>query len=97
LFGACDSDALVFVRGTNLKKGVTIRLMLLAAGCLGLIALPMPHVVAQGCAMCYQSASATGAQGGAALRHGILILLFPTLSIFVGIFGLMYRRRNVAR
>jgi hypothetical protein len=97
LFGTCDSDALVFVRGTNLKKGVTIRLMLLAAGCLGLIALPMPHVVAQGCAMCYQSASATGAQGGAALRHGILILLFPTLSIFVGIFGLMYRRRNVAR
>ena len=97
MFGACDSDALVFVRGTNLKKGVTIRLMLLAAGCLGLIALPMPHVVAQGCAMCYQSASATGAQGGAALRHGILILLFPTLSIFVGIFGLMYRRRNVAR
>jgi len=97
LFGACDSDALDFVRGTNLKKGVTIRLMLLAAGCLGLIALPMPHVVAQGCAMCYQSASATGAQGGAALRHGILILLFPTLSIFVGIFGLMYRRRNVAR
>jgi hypothetical protein len=47
--------------------------------------------------MCYQSASATGAQGGAALRHGILILLFPTISIFVGIFGLMYRRRNVAR
>jgi hypothetical protein len=80
-----------------LKKEVAIRLMLLVAGCLGLIALPMPHVVAQGCAMCYQSASATGAQGGAALRHGILILLFPTLSIFVGIFGLMYRRRNVAR
>ena len=80
-----------------MNKEVTIRLMLLAAGCLGLIALPIPQVVAQGCAMCYQSASATGAQGGAALRHGILILLFPTLSIFVGIFGLMYRRRNVAR
>ena len=80
-----------------MKKEVTIRLMLLAAGCLGLIALPIPQVVAQGCAMCYQSASATGAQGGAALRHGILILLFPTLSIFVGIFALMYRRRNVAR
>lgn len=80
-----------------MKKEVTIRLMLLVAGCLGLIALPMPHVVAQGCAMCYQSVSASGAQGGAALRHGILILLFPTLSIFVGIFGLMYRRRNVAR
>jgi hypothetical protein len=80
-----------------LKKEITFRLTLLAACCLGLVALPVPHVVAQGCAMCYQSASATGAQGGAALRHGILILLFPTLSIFVGIFGLMYRRRNLAR
>jgi hypothetical protein len=70
----------------------------LLAGCfIGLIALPVPRVVAQGCAMCYQSASAAGAQGGAALRHGILILLFPTISIFVGILGLMYRRRNVSR
>jgi hypothetical protein len=47
--------------------------------------------------MCYQNASASGAQGREALRHGVLILLFPTLSIFAGIFGLMYRRRNVAR
>jgi hypothetical protein len=88
---------LIFVRGKELKTEITIRLALLVACCFGLVAWPMPHVVAQGCAMCYQSASATGAQGGAALRHGILILLFPTLSIFVGIFGLMYRRRNVAR
>ena len=80
-----------------MKKGFAIRVVLLAISAVGLIALPMPHVVAQGCAMCYQSASATGAQGGAALRHGILILLFPTLSIFVGIFGLMYRRRNNSR
>ena len=80
-----------------MKKGFAIRVVLLAISSAGLIALPMPHVVAQGCAMCYQSASATGAQGGAALRHGILILLFPTLSIFVGIFGLMYRRRNNSR
>jgi hypothetical protein len=80
-----------------LKRELTIRLALLGLCFLGLIALPVPHVVAQGCAMCYQSASASGAQGGTALRHGILILLFPTISIFVGILGLMYRRRNVAR
>lgn len=47
--------------------------------------------------MCYQNASATGAQGAQALRHGILVLLFPTISLFVGIFTLTYRRRNVAR
>jgi hypothetical protein len=91
------AEFVIFVRGKELKTEIAIRLTLLTACCFGLITLPMPHVVAQGCAMCYQSASATGAQGGAALRHGILILLFPTLSIFVGIFALMYRRRNVAR
>jgi hypothetical protein len=47
--------------------------------------------------MCYQNASASGVQGSQALRHGILILLFPTLTVFSGIFGLIYRRRNVAR
>jgi hypothetical protein len=55
------------------------------------------QVLAQGCAMCYQSAAASGAQGREALRHGILILIFPTLALFVGIFGLIYRRRNVSR
>jgi hypothetical protein len=47
--------------------------------------------------MCYQNASASGAQGSQALRHGILILLFPTLALFTGIFGLIYHRRNVSR
>jgi hypothetical protein len=56
-----------------------------------------PHVAAQGCAMCYQNAAASGGQGRAALRHGILILLAPGLSLFSGIFVLIYRRRNSAR
>jgi hypothetical protein len=47
--------------------------------------------------MCYQNAAASGAQGGAALRHGILILLLPALSVFVGIFAFIYRRRHDAR
>jgi hypothetical protein len=81
----------------GLKRGIAIRFGLLVSGLAGLVTLPVPRVVAQGCALCYQSASASGAQGVAALRHGILILLFPTISIFVGILGLMYRRRNVAR
>jgi hypothetical protein len=80
-----------------LKREIATRFALLLAGLAGLVVLPVPRVVAQGCAMCYQSAAATGARGGAALRHGILILLFPTISIFVGILGLMYRRRNISR
>ncbi|MGA7636228.1 MAG: hypothetical protein WCB00_04830 [Candidatus Acidiferrales bacterium] len=77
-----------------MKREIATRFAFLVAGLAGLIVLPVPRVVAQGCALCYQSASATGAQGVAALRHGILILLFPTISIFVGILGLMYRRRT---
>jgi len=55
-----------------------------------------PHAAAQGCAMCYQNAASSGAQGREALRHGILILLVPALSLFIGIFSLIYRRRNPA-
>jgi len=62
-----------------------------------LACLLAPQAAAQSCAMCYQNASATGAQGREALRHGILILMVPTLSLFLGIFGLIYSRRNVAR
>ena len=55
-----------------------------------------PHSAAQGCAMCYQNAASSGVQGREALRHGILILLVPALSLFIGIFSLIYRRRNPA-
>jgi heme/copper-type cytochrome/quinol oxidase subunit 2 len=49
---------------------------------------------AQSCAMCYQNAASSGAKLIAALRHGILIMLFPPLIIFGGIMGLAYSRRN---
>lgn len=55
------------------------------------------RVVAQGCAMCYQNAAAADSHGRTALQHGILILLLPALSLFFGIFGLMYLRRNTTR
>ena len=72
-----------------------IRAALLLISCAALIALPLPHVFAQSCAMCYQGAAASGPQGAAALRHGILLLFIPAM-IFVGIFALIYHRRNVA-
>ena len=80
-----------------MKKEVLIRVALLLSCCAALIALPIPHVHAQSCAMCCQSAAASGPQGGAALRHGILILFIPAISLFVGIFALIYHRRDVAR
>jgi hypothetical protein len=84
-------------QGYEMKKDVPIRGALLLASSVALIALPISHVHAQSCAMCYQGAAASGAQGGAALRHGILLLFVPAISLFVGIFALIYHRRNVAR
>jgi hypothetical protein len=67
-------------------------LILLAIGLLLAVA---PHALGQGCAMCYQNAASSGAAGRTALRHGILILLLPALSLFLGIFFLIYRRDSV--
>jgi hypothetical protein len=86
--------------GPNLrarKHEPVIRWAALISGSLALCAMLAPRAAAQGCAMCYQNAAASGAQGQAALRHGILTLLVPALGLFFGIFGLIYRRRNVAR
>lgn len=47
---------------------------------------------AQSCAMCYQSAAASGPRTIEALRQGILVMLFPPLLIFAGIMVLAHRR-----
>jgi hypothetical protein len=80
----------------SLRKTIRYAALTLVAS-LALVAFLAPQTAAQGCAMCYQTAAASGAQGREALRHGILILLLPTISLFLGIFGLVYRRRNVSR
>jgi hypothetical protein len=68
-----------------------------AAICAMLFGLAAPHAAAQGCAMCYQTAAASGAPGREALRQGILILLLPAVSLFLGIFAFIYRRSHVSR
>jgi len=76
------------------KQSAILRWVILAAACGILVMMLCPHAAAQGCAMCYQSAAASGEQGRAALRHGILILLVPAASLFLGIFALIYRRNS---
>ncbi len=56
--------------------------------------LAASKLYAQSCAMCYTSATAANGGGVRALQHGILILLFPPLLIFIGIFVVAYRRRE---
>jgi hypothetical protein len=47
---------------------------------------------AQGCALCYTSASALGASGQRSLDYGILVLLCPALILFLSVMFLLYRR-----
>ena len=49
---------------------------------------------AQGCALCYQSAAASGIHFIQALRSGILILLLAPLVVFAAIVILAYRKRG---
>jgi hypothetical protein len=50
------------------------------------------NVFAQGCALCYTSASALGQAGQRSLDYGILALLTPALILFLCVMFLLYRR-----
>ena len=52
---------------------------------------------AQGCALCYADAAASGPQTQAALRHGILVLMIPPMFLFAGFYLLLYRRSKLHR
>jgi hypothetical protein len=52
--------------------------------------------IAQGCALCYASASALGASGQRSLDWGILALLTPALVLFLSVMFLLYRRATAA-
>jgi hypothetical protein len=47
---------------------------------------------AQGCALCYTSASALGKAGERSLDYGILTLLTPALVLFLAVIFMLYRR-----
>src|SRR5512146_960218 len=49
---------------------------------------------AQMCPACYQNAAAQAPGMLQALKTGVLVMLFPTLLMFVLIFGVAFRRRN---
>lgn len=50
--------------------------------------------LAQGCVMCRQTAAAGGAEAAKALDLGILVLLIPTVLIFLGILFSAFRHRD---
>jgi hypothetical protein len=46
--------------------------------------------------MCYATASAAGPREQKSLDVGIVILLIPTLTLFIGVFILLIRRAHAA-
>lgn len=73
--------------GAYLKLGL--------AGLTFLLLISPTYVYAQGCAMCYQSAAASGARLIGALKSGIVIMMIPPLLMTGAFARLVYRRRNV--
>lgn len=68
---------------------------MLARAFAALLILARPAALyAQSCAMCYQSAAASGSRSIHALKVGILILMFPPLLITAGVCFLAYRKRD---
>jgi hypothetical protein len=84
---------IAFEKGKKMRSAAQHRLALFFG--LVLIALAIPSLtVAQGCALCYQSAAAASARAIHALRDGIVILIVPPFCICTAISYLVYRRRN---
>jgi len=52
---------------------------------------------AQGCALCYTQAAASGNYFVEALQTGIVALVLPSLSMSAGVAWLAYRKRNQFR
>jgi hypothetical protein len=74
----------------------TSRTLLIIAVAVGVVALAADPAFAQ-CAMCKAAieASADAAAAGRGLNLAALVLLIPPVSIFAGLFGVIYRYRNV--
>jgi hypothetical protein len=71
------------------------RFQLLKRSLAALAVLASPSALyGQSCALCYQTAANSGTHFIQALKHGILILLFPPLCIGTGIAIMAYRKRN---
>lgn len=77
------------------RKNLFAVSLVLAAAAAAVALLAPPESLAQGCALCYQSAAASGPRMIQALRNGVFILMAPPAVICLGITWLAWRRRNL--
>jgi len=71
--------------------GRIVGLKLALVAFVGVLA-PARDAYAQGCALCYTTASAAGAAAERSLNWGILALLAPALILFLSVVVLLFRR-----
>jgi hypothetical protein len=75
------------------KSNAAGRLRAISIAALAICAvLSAPAAHAQSCVLCYTSVANGGAAVIRAFQFGILTLLIPTLTLFGGVFFLIYRR-----
>ncbi len=80
----------------NFAKQTSVRYLKLGlVGLAFLLVIGAGDLHAQGCAMCYQNAAASGARVIHALKGGIVILIIPPLLMTGAFARLVYRRRNI--
>jgi F0F1-type ATP synthase membrane subunit c/vacuolar-type H+-ATPase subunit K len=77
------------------SKSMKRVLRLLAGGIVAGLAVA-PAAFSQGCAQCYIEASASGGHAQKSLDIGILVLLLPSLIMFIGVIVLLIRRTRLA-
>ena len=75
----------------ELLEEVQMRLKFILAVVIGTLA-SASAAFAQGCALCYTSASALGQAGQRSLDYGILALITPALVLFLTVMFMLYRR-----
>jgi hypothetical protein len=81
---------------TKLSLPISMRYAMLALLAVGVMVIPV-QAFAQGCALCYTQAAASGRQMIEALRSGILILVIPPTLGSVGLCFLVHHKRNQIR
>jgi len=76
----------------DLRKQAGKWIAALSGSVVGLLAAS--PILAQGCALCYNTAAAASSRGITALRHGVLILMLPPVMIFGVVTFFTVRGRN---
>ena len=86
-----DSSDRIEQSRAGVRKGNRMRLKV-ALSAIFTVLVSASGAHAQGCALCYTSASAIGAAAERSLDIGIFALLAPALTLFLAVMFLLYRR-----